>query len=317
MLGRIMRRVLHVGPCNTPGGMAKVIEILSENPPEGWVAETLNSHSHKGIYSKLVAWIKAKKFLATNIDKYDIVHIHSAADWSYRRKISLAKTATKRGKQVVFHIHSGRFDKFAVEKKNVKTQLKRFNIVVLSNYWQEKLEPIIGGVSVIENPIDPNLLTEDLVNKKPKQILLLGRQDPVKGHRFAFDVVRMMANDGWYLKATGTLHSEDAVEGLGWVTEEEKYSLLKESSVLIIPSQYEGQPLVMMEGLAAKCKVIASDKVPGLPPCVVSAEFNNMEDWVSKIKNSEQIDATLYVKDHRIKQISEKWAQLYNNLVVE
>ena len=26
-----MRRVLHVGPCNTPGGMAKVIEILSEN----------------------------------------------------------------------------------------------------------------------------------------------------------------------------------------------------------------------------------------------------------------------------------------------
>ena len=29
-----MRRVLHVGPCNTPGGMAKVIEILSQNPPE-------------------------------------------------------------------------------------------------------------------------------------------------------------------------------------------------------------------------------------------------------------------------------------------
>ena len=26
-----MRRVLHVGPCNTPGGMAKVIEILSKN----------------------------------------------------------------------------------------------------------------------------------------------------------------------------------------------------------------------------------------------------------------------------------------------
>ena len=35
-----MRRVLHVGPCNTPGGMAKVIEILSQNPPNGWVADT-------------------------------------------------------------------------------------------------------------------------------------------------------------------------------------------------------------------------------------------------------------------------------------
>ena len=41
-----MRKVLHVGPCNTPGGMAKVIEILSENPPEGWAAETWQSHIH-------------------------------------------------------------------------------------------------------------------------------------------------------------------------------------------------------------------------------------------------------------------------------
>ena len=85
--------------------------------------------------------------------------------------------------------------------------------------------------------------------------------------------------------------------------------------MLIIPSQYEGQPLVMMEGLAAKCKVIASDKVPGLPPCVVSAEFNNVEDWVNKIKNSEHIDATRYVKGHEINQISQKWAKLYNSLV--
>ena len=139
----------------------------------------------------------------------------------------------------------------------------------------------------------------------------------MKGHKFAFDVVRMMANDGWYLKATGTLHSEDAVEGLGWVTEKEKYSLLRESEVLIIPSQYEGQPLVMMEGLAAKCKVVASDKIPGLPNCVSSAEYNNIEDWINKIKNSEQIDATMYVKEHEIKQISKKWAGLYNSLVID
>ena len=312
-----MRKVLHVGPCNTPGGMAKVIEILSENPPEGWVADTLNSHSHKGIYSKLVAWRKAKKYLSINIDNYDIVHIHSAADWSYRRKLSLAKIATKRGKQVVFHIHSGKFDKFAIGKNNIKSQLSQFEIVVLSNNWQEKLEPFIGKASVIENPIDPYLQTGDIVEKKPKQILLLGRQDPVKGHKFAFDVVRMMASDGWYLKATGTLHSEDAAEGLGWVTEEEKYSLLRESEVLIIPSQYEGQPLVMMEGLAAKCKVVASDKIPGLPACVIGAEFNNVEDWVNKIKNSERVDASMFVKDHDINQISQKWAELYNSLVIE
>ena len=312
-----MRRVLHVGPCNTPGGMAKVIEILSQNPPDGWVADTLDSHSTKGIIAKINAWRKAKQFLSKNAHKYDIIHIHSAADWSYRRKLSLSKIGKKLGKRVIFHIHSGKFDKFAAGKNKIKNQLEQFKIVVLSSYWREKLEPILGKVSVIENPIDPNLQTEDIVDKKPKQILLLGRRDPVKGHRFAFEVVRIMKNDGWNLKATGTLHNEDGIEGLGWVTEEEKYSLLRESDVLIIPSQYEGQPLVMMEGLAAECKVVASDKIPGLPNCVVSAEFNNTEDWVNKIKNSEQIDATNYVKDHQIKQVSQKWADLYNSLFAE
>ena len=48
-----MRKVLHVGPCNTPGGMAKVIQILSQNPPEGWQAEVLSSHSPKNFIQKL------------------------------------------------------------------------------------------------------------------------------------------------------------------------------------------------------------------------------------------------------------------------
>ena len=312
-----MRRVLHVGPCNTPGGMAKVIEILSENPPEGWAAETLNSHSNKGIFAKLAAWTKARRFLKKNIDDYDVVHIHSAANWSYRRKLNLGNIGIKRGKQVVFHIHSGIFDSYAIKNKAIKTQLNRFKIVVLSNYWKEKLEPIIGGVSVIENPIDPKLQTKVIGEKKPKQILLLGRADPVKGHHFAFDVARVMVRSGWNLKVTGIDYNEPGIEGLGWVTEEEKYSLLRDSEVLIIPSQFEGQPLVMMEGLAAKCKVVASDKVPGLPDCVIAAQFNNREDWVEKITQSQPINAAQYIKDHEIEQISSKWAELYNNLVLE
>ena len=313
--GTNMRRVLHVGPCNTPGGMAKVIEILSKNPPEGWTADSLNSHSSKGFLSKVTKWREAKKFLKKNIDDYDIIHIHSAADWSYWRKLSLANIATGFGKPVVFHIHSGKFDEFAHGRKNIKNQIEKFTTVVLTNYWQNKLQPIIGKVSVIENPIDPCLRNNDEVKKKPKQILLLGRKDPVKGHKFAFELIRLMRDDGWHLKATGTLYSEESIQGLGWVSEEEKYSLLNESDVLIIPSEFEGQPLVMMEGLAAKCKVVASNKIPGLPSCVVSAEFNNLEDWMRKIKTSDENDATKYIEDHDVKKVSEKWGELYNSLV--
>ena len=311
-----MRRVLHVGPCNTPGGMAKVIEILSNNPPDGWIADSLNSHSTKGFFSKLAKWREAKKFLKKNIDGYDIIHIHSAADWSYWRKLTLGNIATKLGKPVIFHIHSGKFDEFANGRKKIKHQIQKFTTVVLTNYWRDKLEPIIGDVNVIENPIDPYLWNKHTVRKQSKQILLLGRKDPVKGHKFAFELIRLMRDDGWHLKATGTLHSEEAIEGLGWVSEEEKYSLLNESDMLIIPSEFEGQPLVMMEGLAAECKVVASDKIPGLPSCVVSAEFNNLEDWIRKIKTSDRIDATKYIEDHDIKKISKKWAKLYNSLVI-
>ena len=156
-----MRRVLHVGPCNTPGGMAKVIEILSQNPPTGWNTETLNSHSKGNIFAKLLAWRKAHSYLKNHAKEFDIIHIHSSAGWSYRRKLSLARIALKQNTQVVFHIHSGQFDQFAKQRNNIGEELKSVNLVVLSNYWQEKLQPIIGDCLVVENPVDPKITIDD------------------------------------------------------------------------------------------------------------------------------------------------------------
>ena len=176
-----MRRVLHIGPCNTPGGMAKVIEILSQNPPHGWNTDVLDSYSKGNILTKLLAWRKAQTYLKKHAGKFDIIHIHSAAGWSYKRKLSLARIVIKQKTQVIFHIHSGQFDQFAKQRKNIKNELKSANIVVLSNYWQEKLQPIIGDCTIINNPIDPNITIDDSISRKPKQLLLLGRPDPVKG----------------------------------------------------------------------------------------------------------------------------------------
>ena len=156
-----MRRVLHVGPCNTPGGMAKVIEILSQNPPNDWMTDILDSHSKGNVFAKLLAWRKAQTYLKHHAKEFDIIHIHSAAGWSYRRKLSLARIAIKKNIQVVFHIHSGQFDQFAEQRKNIKDELKSVNLVVLSNYWQEKLQPMIGECTVMNNPIDPNITIDD------------------------------------------------------------------------------------------------------------------------------------------------------------
>ena len=86
-----MRRVLHIGPCDTPGGMAKVMHILAENPPDGWRSEMISSHLDLGVFRKILVWRKARNFLKENKNKFDLVHIHSAAGFSYRRKLNLAK----------------------------------------------------------------------------------------------------------------------------------------------------------------------------------------------------------------------------------
>lgn len=310
-----MRRVLHVGPCNTPGGMAKVIEILSQNPPTGWNTETLNSHSKGNIFAKLLAWRKAQSYLKNHAKEFDIIHIHSAAGWSYRRKLSLSRIALKQNTQVVFHIHSGQFDQFAKQRNNIGEELKSVNLVVLSNYWQEKLQPIIGDCLVVENPVDPKITIDDSILRKAKQLLLLGRPDPVKGHSFAFDIARRLQEAGWELIATGTEHNEAGIKGLGWVTEQEKLRLLQESTAILIPSKFEGQPLVMLEALAAGCPVIASDKIPELPPCVTSATHEDLDEWVKAITGMPKLDSKDYVDSHSIVKINTNWQEFYSKLI--
>ncbi len=310
-----MRRVLHVGPCNTPGGMAKVIEILSQNPPNGWITDILDSHSKGNVLTKLLAWRKAKRYLKNHAREFDIIHIHSAAGWSYRRKLSLASIALKQKTQVVFHIHSGQFDQFAKQRNNIREELKSLEVVVLSKYWQDKLQPIIGDCTVVNNPIDPNITTDDTILRKSKQLLLLGRPDPVKGHSFAFDIARRLQKAGWELIATGTQHNEAGIKGLGWISEQEKYRLLQERTAMLIPSKFEGQPLVMLEALAAGCPVIASDKIPELPPCVTSATHEDLDEWVKAVSKVKQADYSEYINAHRIGDINQKWSDMYASII--
>ncbi|MBL6748751.1 MAG: hypothetical protein ISP85_07200, partial [Candidatus Poseidonia sp.] len=80
-----MPKVLHVGPCDTPGGMATVMHTLAEYPPEGWEAELLASHAPGGLWAKWRAYRRARKELIRRCqspqDRPDIVHVHTAADW--------------------------------------------------------------------------------------------------------------------------------------------------------------------------------------------------------------------------------------------
>ena len=198
--------------------MASVIHILAEHPPDGWRASTCNTFSTKGVMRKLKRWRIAKREIKNG--NFDIVHIHCASDWSYKRKLSIAKVANA---PVIFHIHSGKFD------IDAKSDLKDYQVVCLSDGWCEKLRHLVGDSISVLNPVKP-IMHEDL--EREDFVLLMGRNDPVKGHDFAYS---LGLED---LRVTGVESAPEGVTALGWVSEDEKWRLLNTAKVLIVPSKY-------------------------------------------------------------------------------
>ena len=104
-----MPTVVHVGPISSPGGIQSVIKTLTDHPPEGWDVQQIESHSDGSLYSKLKAYSSAKTELRELLESNNdvVVHLHSASDYSFHRKLRLAELAFSLGGKIVFHIHSG------------------------------------------------------------------------------------------------------------------------------------------------------------------------------------------------------------------
>jgi glycosyltransferase involved in cell wall biosynthesis len=191
-------------------------------------------------------------------------------------------------------------------------------IVCLSERWKELLIPFLGKCVVSSNPIDPIHCIDETVKRKQNQILLLGRNDEVKGHDFAFEIMREFQKNASdvTLHCTGREQAPDDLDNViahGWVSKEEKVRLLQESSLLILPSTYEGQPMVALEALACGTPVLASDTVHSLPNGIETASMNRKEDWVEKIERIQSTTTVTLPDIHTIDSINEVLVSIYSS----
>ena len=87
---------------------------LANHPPTGFEASLLSSHKTGSILTKWMAFRKATKklsqIISKNSTKPDVIHIHTAADWSWRRKKRFVIKARQANITTVVHIHSGKFN---------------------------------------------------------------------------------------------------------------------------------------------------------------------------------------------------------------
>jgi glycosyltransferase involved in cell wall biosynthesis len=292
-----MPTVVHVGPISSPGGIQSVIKTLTNHPPEGWDVRQIESHSGGSLYSKLKAYNSAKTELKELLEseKDVVVHLHSASDYSFHRKLRLAEFAFSLGGKIVFHIHSGNIIQWLgkgnrAKKLRARLEQCKATIVCLSDRWKELLTPLLGRCKVSLNPIDPIHCISDTVERVPNQLLLLGRNDSVKGHEFAFEIMRKLQQDNpdILLHCTGVEESPEDLQNVvahGWLEQEKKVELLQQSSLLILPSKWEGQPMVALEALACGTPVLASESIHSLPSVIGNAEDKNIHFWIEKIQS--------------------------------
>ena len=113
---------------------------------------------------------------------------------------------------------------------------------------------------------------------------------------------------------------EDWVDAMGWISESQKIENLHNSRILLVPSKWEGQPLVILEAMACGLVVIANEELNQLPDNIGKASLENKQQWVDIIletikTNPENIDYSQQLVQYKIENVQQKWLQIYEQLI--
>ena len=321
-------RVLHLGPSEARGGISAVISILTDIDGEKSSHSVLNTYGSGNLVSKILAFSKARKEIKAHLksNAFDIYHIHCASDFSFIRKANYARLLLSKGQSVILHLHSGNIVQWLKEKNRFKRyedifSNERVKVICLSDAWKERIQPLLGEVHVIENPIHPR--HKPTKGKEEGKICLIGRKDSVKGHAFAIELIERLNKKGhdFHLYCTGITNSvSENTTPLGWISEQEKVDLLSSSILTLLPSKYEGLPLAALESLACNTQVLANQSLIGLPAIIETANDFDFEDWEKKIidlakQTQDGFELIDSVKGYEKEVVCQKWQEFYDRII--
>lgn len=357
------KTLISVPDFNKLGGVAVSFRVLSQ------VKEDSISYFHFNGYEKLpkiiVAGLKVIEFLL-RVPFYDIVHFNPSFNKSaLRRDFAFIKLAKFFNKKVIIFIHgwSLPYEVYLNENTEERNEIVRqLNLVdhffILGKVFKEKLwnmgvsknitMSITSSVADIEENTCHHI--QDKVkschNKQNWKFLFLSRLEPDKGAEiaiYAFDKVQKKFKDKrmtLYVAGDGSMKEEleylvksKDIKNIifpGYVKEDKKYVLFKESDIFIFPTCYgEGLPTVILEAMFYGLPIISRVNA-GIPDVVLvgengyltkSTDFIVFSEFMEKyILNIDEFKRTIRnnhdkaIKSFTKESVLERHLNIYNSI---
>lgn len=287
------RKIVMLGTrADACGGIASVVKVYAEDGLfERRNVVYLPTHCSGDAREKIGLYVSAMSRLVGLVltGQVQLVHVHGAINASFWRKYSFLLVLFALRVPVILHVHAGRFPEFYEEQCGragrclVRHALRRADrIIAVSAELQQWIVALTGrcNVTTIGNPAVACPIPHPRT-RAASLLLFMGHIEQSKG---AFDLIRAMpaivaafpaarlrlCGDGDLMQARSLVRSlalGEHVDVLGWVDQRCREQLLRQATVFVLPSYFEGLPMSLLEAMSHALPVVATT-VGGIPEAV-------------------------------------------------
>lgn len=312
-----------------------------------YVATSTNGSAFERLMVMFKGFKKIKKILKTK--KIDIAHIHMAEKGSTFRKGYVAKIAKKKQCKVIIQLHAGPFmNWYGTLNDKKKEKIKKIfgyadKVLVLGEYWKNELSLLISEdrMTVLYNGV--KIPKENLYDISRKNITYMGVLKKEKGIYDLISAIELVNDrlpenikvllcgsdlEGNVEDLIKKKRLDDRIKMLGWIDEEKRDEVYKETLISVLPSYFEALSMTVIEAMSygipiittdiSTMKEILGDKALLVKPGDVKALADNILNLIeneNSLKNMSKDEYSRARKTFSIEHNVEQTILIYENLM--